>query len=105
MPSDNPEILTTRGARGFSRFSLSRTLPSRRIEKRMAASGATTVTVKREQPSGVTDFMIRCIIVSYERGISRHASSREFREFRENVGNDTWFAGYSIRRGFVARFG
>jgi len=28
-------------------------------------------------------------------GISRHASSREFREFRENTGNDV-SAGYSI---------
>lgn len=95
--SDNPEILMTRGARGLSRFSLS----SRRIEKRTSASGTTTATAKCERPGGVTDFMIRCIIVLYERGISRHASSREFRAFRENAENNA-FAGFSIRREFNA---
>lgn len=61
--------------------------PLRRIENRTGASRTTTMTGKCEHPSAVTDFMIRCIIALYERGISRHASSREFREFRENARN------------------
>lgn len=86
------EILTTWDARGFSRFSLF----SKWIENRTSASE--TTMAKCEHPSTVTDFMIRCIIALHERGISRHASSREFREFRENARNDA-FAGYLIRRG------
>lgn len=86
------EILTTWGARGFSRFSLS----SRWIQNHTSASE--TTMAKCEHPSRVTNFMIRCIIALHERGISQHASSREFREFRGNARNDE-FAGYLIRRG------
>lgn len=48
-------------------------------------------TAKCEQPSGVNRFHDTLhYVASHGCGISRYASSREFREFHENAGNDVF---------------